>query len=286
VAKLPLLDAHALVCSDDPARYPFQPLGPPLEAREREQGVTDAQLLEALDVSHIERAVLVQRARLYAYDNRYICDAARLHPRRLQYVCQVDSTERNCAQQARDWVVRGAVGVRFMEPVKGADLTWLDGAGARAVWQIACEQGVPVSVHFFPWNRAAGLAVLARRVKEAPPCALVLDSLAGTAVETGPPDYGMDEPLRAVLGFSQSHLKLTGMTLARLATAKLSAEALVTRLTAEVGAARLLWGSDVLGPGQTYAGVVTQMTQATAQLSGRDRAQVLHDTAAALYRLR
>jgi predicted TIM-barrel fold metal-dependent hydrolase len=286
VAQLPLFDAHALIRSDDPARYPFQPLGPPLEQREREQGVTDAQLLEALDVSRIERAVLVQRARLYAYDNRYICDAAHRHPTRLQYVCQVDPAAGDAAQQARDWITRGAAGVRLMEPMKGADLTWLDGAGARAVWQIACDEGVPVSVHFFPWNRAAGLAVLARRLKEAPPRALVLDSLAGTAVDTGPPDYGMDDALRAVLGFPQTHLKLTGMTLARLATAKLSADALVARLTAEIGAARLLWGSDVLAPGQTHAGVVTQMTQATAQLSERDRGQLLHGTAAALYPLR
>ena len=286
MTQLPLLDAHALIRSDDPTRYPFQPLGPPLEAREREQGITDAQLLEALDVNHIERAVLVQRARLYAYDNRYICDAARLHATRLQFVCQVDVAERDCAQRVRDWIARGAVGVRFMEPVKGSDLAWLDGAGARAAWQIACEQGVPVSVHFFPWNRAAGLEILARRLKEAPPRALVLDSLAGTALETGPPDYGLDEALRAVLGFAQTHLKFTGMTLARLAAAKLSAEALVARLTAELGAARLLWGSDVLGPGQTYAGVVTQMTAATARLSDSDRAQVLHDTAAGLYFLR
>jgi L-fuconolactonase len=286
VAQLPLLDAHALIRSDDPARYPFQPLGPPLEPREREQGVTDTQLLAALDASHIERAVLVQRARLYAYDNRYVGDAAHAHPTRLQFVCQVDAADRDCVQQARDWIARGAVGVRFMEPTKGSDLAWLDGAGARAVWQVTCDEGVPISVHFFPWNRAAGLAILARRLQEMSPRALVLDSLAGTAVESGPPDYGVDDALRAVLGFRETHLKLTAMTLARLATAKLPAEALVTRLAAEVGAARLLWGSDVLGPGQIYGSVVAQIVQATAALSDRERAQVLHGTAAALFPLR
>lgn len=286
MAQLPLLDAHALIRSDDPARYPFQPLGPPLEPREREQGVTEAQLLATLDASHIERAVLVQRARLYAYDNRYIGDAAHAHPTRLQFVCQVDAADRDCVQQARDWIARGAIGVRFMEPTKGSDLAWLDGTGARALWQIACDEGVPISVHFFPWNRTAGLVILARRMKEAPPRALVLDSLAGTAVESGPPDYGMDEALRAVLGFRETHLKLTGMTFARLNTAKLSAEALVTRLAAEVGATRLLWGSDVLAPGQTYDRVVAQIVQATAALSDRERAQVLHGAAAALYPLR
>lgn len=286
MAEIPLLDAHALIRSDDPARYPFRPLGPPLEPREREQGITNVQLLAALEAVGVERAVVVQRGRLYSYDNRYICDAAAAHPGRLQCVCQVDAAERDCAQQTRDWINRGAIGVRFMEPVKGADLAWLDSEGARRVWQVACEQGVPLSVHFFSWNRGAGLAVLARLLHEAAPRAIVLDSLAGTAVESGPPDYGVDAPLRAVLAFPQTYLKLTGMTLGRLGTAQLSATALVARLVAEVGAARLLWGSDVLAPGQTYPDLIAQMTQATAGLSHRERAQVLHGTAAALYPLR
>jgi predicted TIM-barrel fold metal-dependent hydrolase len=173
-----------------------------------------------------------------------------------------------------------------MEPVKGADLTWLDSDGAHQVWQVACAQGVAVSVHFFGWNRAAGLAALARMLQDSRPRALVLDSLAGTAVDSGAPDYGLDAPLRAVLAFPATYLKLTGMTLARLGPAQLSAAALVTRLVAEVGAERLLWGSDVLAPGQRYSSLITQMIEATAELSPGERAQVLHGTAAALYPLR
>lgn len=282
----PLLDAHALIRSDDLARYPFQPLGPPLEPREREQGHTDTQLLAVLDDAQVERAVLVQRGRLYGYDNRYVCDAAAAHPDRLQYVCQVDALERECERHARDWLARGAVGVRFMEAVRGVDLGWLDGEGAQLVWRVACEQGVPVNVHLFGWNRSAGLAALLRLLSATPPQALVLDSLAGTTVESGPPDYGIDAPLRAVLAFPGAYLKLTGTTLARLATARLSAAALLERLVSEVGVQRLLWGTDILGPGQTYSSVIAQMRAATAALSPAAQARVLHGTAAALYPLR
>lgn len=282
----PLLDAHALIRSDDPARYPFQPQGPPLEPREREQGVTATKLLAALDDAHVERAVLVQRGRLYGYDNRYVCDAAAAHPHRLQYICQVDAAERECDRRASDWIARGAVGIRFMEPVKGVDLGWLDGEGAHRVWRVACEHDVPVSVHLFGWNRSAGLGVLGRMLAAAPPRALVLDNLAGALLESGPPDYGIDAPLRAVLASTGTYLKLTGMSLARLATAKLSAAALVERLVSAVGVERLLWGTDILGPGQTYQSVIAQMREATAALSSAEQTRVLHGTAAALYPLR
>lgn len=281
-----LLDAHALIRADDAARYPFAPLGPPLELHEREQGTTAAQLLEALDAQGVERAILVQRGRLYGYDNRYVCDSAAAHPRRLQFVCQVDPSDPDCARRTQEWIRRGAAGVRFMEPVKGATLAWLDGAGARNVWRVACEAGVPIGAHFFPWNRAAGLELLARLLSELLPRALVLDGLAGSAVDAGPPDFGIDAPLRTVMAFPCTYLKLTTMTLMRLAAAKLAASALLRRLAELFGTDRLLWGSDVLAPGQRYESAVALCLEASAGLAPRDRERLLHGTAAALYPLR
>ena len=284
MAALRLLDAHALIRSDDPARYPFQPLGAALEPREIEHGLNTTQLLEALDRSRVERAVLVQRARLYGFDNRYVCDSAVALPERLACVCQLNARDPQCAQQARELVRKsGAVGLRFMEPVKGDGLDWLDSHGARLVWRVACEEGVPVSLHFFPWNRRAGLEVLRARLTELAPRALVLDSLAGTAVDAGAPDYGTDELLERVMEFAGARVKFTAMILARLVAAKRSAEGLLAHLVQRFGASRVLWGSDVLAPGQSYESAVRLVLEASTGLGTAEREQVLYGTAAALY---
>jgi len=280
-----LLDAHALIRAEDPARYPYAPLGPPLAPREREQGMTTRELLQALDAQGVERAILVQRARLYGYDNRCVCDSAAAHRQRLQFICHVDASDTNSGGRAQDWLGRGAVGVRFMEPVRGAPLSWLDGIGARQVWRVACEAGVPISVHFFPWNRAAGLEALSALRGALPPRALVLDSVAGSAVDGGPPDFGIDAPLRALMDLPGTYLKFTAMTLARLAGAKLAPSELVGRLVQLFGAQRLLWGSDVLAPGQSYESLVAGLLEASAGLAPADREQLLHGTAATLYPL-
>jgi len=286
-AQPPLLDAHALIRSDDPARYPWQPLGPALEPREMEQGLSYRELLAALDSAGVERAILIQRARLYGYDNRYVRDAAASDPRRLQWVCQLNAEDPACAQQAREALgAHGAVGLRFMEPTKGASLAWLDSEGARSLWSEACEQGVPVSVHFFPWNRGPGLAALARLLGARRPRALVLDSFAGSAVETGEPDYGIDASLRALLEHPGTYLKLTQMTLTRLAAAKLSAAGLIRRVVSLCGAARVLWGTDVLSLGQSYESAVGAARDATATLTAAECAQILYGNAASLYPLR
>jgi len=284
----PLLDAHALIRADDALRYPFQPLGRPLDEQERSSGLTHTQLLTEMSSCGVERAVVVQRGRLYGYDNRYVCDAAATSERRLQCICQVNSADPECGPEVAELISRhGAVGIRFMEPVKGDGLEWLDSPGAKQVWRTASEFAVPISVHFFGWNRLAGLEVLARRLSKGPiPRAVVLDSLGGIAMAGGVPDFGIDAPLLSVLEYPGTYLKLTAMTLHRLAQAKLSAEALILRLLGLVGAKRLLWGSDVLSPTQSYHSVLNSLLEATAALPTSDRAQILHNTASELYPLR
>ena len=159
-----LIDIHPHVVSDDATRFPLSPIGAHQSDWSQQRPVTYDGMIRAMDAAGVAKSAVVQASSVYAYDNRYVGDAAHAHPTRLQFVCQVDAADRDCVQQARDWIARGAVGVRFMEPTKGSDLAWLDGPGARAVWQVSCDEGVPISVHFFPWNRAAGLRSEERRV--------------------------------------------------------------------------------------------------------------------------
>jgi L-fuconolactonase len=254
------------------------------QAREPERGISGEQWLALSDAAGVERGVAVQRGRIYGYDNRYVCDTANAHPQRLQCVCQVDAGDPHCARQAHELIsIHGAAGIRFMEPVKGDSLAWLEGDGARQVWRVASELGVPVSVHFFPWNRRAGLEALVALLAEFSPRAVVLDSLGGIPVEAGPPDYGIDQPLRQVTDFSGTFLKFTAMTLVRLAAANRPAPPLIARLAALFDATRLLWGSDLLPSGQSYAQAIDLVLAATQPLAATERTQALYGTAAALY---
>ena len=249
--------------------------------------MTAERLIAELDRLQIERAVAIQRGRVYGYDNRYVCDMAESHPRRIVAVCSVDMTGPRSGEQARHWIrARHAAGIRLMEPVKGSDLSWLDSTGAQEVWKAATDCGVPVGVHFFPWNRQAGTAALARILREFSEVTVVLDNLSGLAVEAGAPDYGIDDALRVLADIPRVHAKFSGMILSRLAAAKIPAGPMLERMIALFGAGRILWGSDLLAAGQSYAQSVQLAREATRGLERAVQCQLLRETSAALYPVR
>lgn len=280
------LDAHVLLASDDPAQYPPNPLGPPLTPEELDAPLTAARLVSQLDALHIERVVAVQRGRIYGFDNSYVCDMAALYPRRISAVCSIDTSDPHSGERALYWVkVRGAAGVRFMEPVKGSDLGWLDGAGARQVWRVAAERQIPVAVHFFPWNRSAGMTALLGILAEFPRTPVVLDNLSGISLDAL--DFGVDDLLRRAAQHPCVFIKFTMITMTRLEAAGLlpSAPTLIKRILDLFGAQRMMWGSDVLPAGCSYSQATQRAIAAVAGCSERERRSLLHDTAASLYPL-
>ena len=108
-----IFDSHAHLVSDDFERYPPAPLSGTLD-RPLDDPMTAEKLVRLMDAQGVGRAVAVQRAHVYGYDNRYVCDAADKHPDRLVAVCCIDAATEDAAARARHWLVeRAAAGLRL-----------------------------------------------------------------------------------------------------------------------------------------------------------------------------
>jgi L-fuconolactonase len=279
-----LFDCHAHLIAADPVRYPPVPQDGKPAAREFEDPMTAERLLSEMDRNDVARAVAVQRASIYGYDNSYVCDSAAKYPDRLVAVCAIDAVDPGGPEHVRHWVrERGAVGIRLMELVKGSDLSWLAGPQALEVWHAAHELQVPVCVHFFRWNRAAGLAALQGILATLPRVTVVIDHFSNMVWQSGPPDYGVDEPLLEVAKFPNVYTKFTTLPLGQLEKEGVAAGPIVARVIETFGARRVMWGSDITQSQGTYAYMVGLANRAVAALDETQRNQVLYGSVNDVY---
>jgi len=279
-----IIDTHAHLIAADSAAYPPAPPNGIVKPEELENPLTVERLLAEMDRNGVARAVLVQRGSIYGFDNRYVCDCAARYPTRLAAVCAIDATAGDAVQSVRQWVRKhGAAGIRLMELVKGSDLSWLDSPGARTVWREACDSNLPVCVHFFPWNRTAGLLALKSILTELPRARVVIDHFSNMNTQAGPPDFGVDVLLSDVAQFAGVYVKFTTIPLGRLQAAGVDAAPIVARMVALFGPQRVMWGSDITQTPGTYDYMVDLGRKAVRLLSPTEQDLLLAGTAQALY---
>ena len=281
---IPIIDSHAHIIASDSIRYPPAPLSGALRAGDLDNPMTADRLVNEMDANGVDVAVAVQRGHVYGFDNRYVCDSAASYPGRLVAVCSIDGRDPACASQVRHWVrERGAAGIRMMEPFKGAEPSWFAGQTALTAWGAATELGIPICVHFFPWNRVAGLTALLGVLEQFTQATVVIDHFSNIACESGPPRHGLDDLLLAVGDFPNVYLKFTTIPLGQLAAANIDAAPLLDHVVRAFGERRVMWGSDIAQSKGTYAEMVQLGLAATRLLTEDERRWVLHDTAAAVY---
>ena len=279
-----IFDCHAHLISDDQVHYPPSPVSGEAQPALLENPMTAERLIHEMDAANVARAVLVQRGQLYGFDNGYVCDSARKYPDRFVAVASVDGRDPVCAERVRYWTrERGAAGVRMMEPARGAPLTWFSGESAAGIWRAAAELTIPVCVHFFRWNRAAGLAVLGEIMDRYSGVTVVVDHVSNIAAEQGPPDFGVDDALRALADRPRAYTKFTTIPLGMLHDEGIEAAPFVRRIVDLFGAERVMWGSDITQSKGDYNSLVALAHEATRALSGDERRQVLWQCCNSVY---
>jgi L-fuconolactonase len=279
-----IFDAHAHIISADIARYPPAPLGGSVRPGDLDDPVTAECLLQWLDENGVERAIIVQRAHVYGYDNAYVVDSAARYPDRLRAVCAIDAQAADAPAQIRHWVgERGAIGIRLTEPYKGADTSWFGSQRALRAWETAAEIGIPVRLHFYRWNRAQCLPAVVPLLRRFPQTAVVVDHLSNLSAEAGPPDYGLDAPLAALTDYPNLFLLFSTINLARLASTGAAAAPVIEHIVRMFGTRRIMWGSDIGQSQGSYAQMRALAEGAVEALSPDERRQVLHATGRAVY---
>jgi len=281
-----ILDSHAHIMTGDITRYPPAPLGGTLRPGELDDPMTAERLIAEMDRHGVSRAIAVQRAYVYGFDNSYVIDAAHVFPGRLSAVCAIDTRDATSSERMSQWARDGAiVGIRLTEPYRGSDAGWFASDEAAEIWRLSSDARLPICLHFFRWNRAMCLDALWSmfdRFREAP---VVIDHLSNITVETGPPDFGIDDAIKRACDHENVWLKVTTINFERLSTEGISPAPMVERMVAAFGSDRLIWGSDIAQSRGSYGDMIAAARAATAGLSPEARDRVLFGNVARLYGL-
>jgi L-fuconolactonase len=279
-----IFDSHAHLISADRERYPPAPLSGTLRAGEFDDPVTVERLLGLMDAQGVTRALAVQRAHVYGFNNAYVLDAAECHPNRIKAMCMLNALDPSAQSLVRHWIRnRGVAGIRLTEPSKGADASWFASDQALGVWRAVSDLGGSMRLHFYRWNRDLCLAALTRVLEAMPDAIVVLDHLSNiTAIARGP-DFGVDAALLDFVRFPNVKILFSTINLARMKADGVPAMSVVERVVRSFGAERVMWGSDIGQSSGTYADMLALAREAVGTLSASQQSQVLRDSARDVY---
>lgn len=278
-----IFDSHAHLISRDFERYPTGPLsGEPLLPESIDNIVTAEELVALMDANGVTRALAVQRAHVYGFDNSYILDAARRYPDRLAAMCMIDAQAPDAGQTVRALTAAGgAVAIRLTEPGRGAGPEWFASDEAQSVWRAAADIGISLRLHFYAWNREYCIPRLLRLAVEYASVPIVLDHLSSPKPEAGVD--GIDESMERLAELPNVSILASTINFKRLESAGQSTAAVMKRVVGLFGARRVTWGSDVAQSSGRYEDMLAMALTAVSQLTEADRDDVLYATGQRLY---
>lgn len=273
-----IVDIHPHAISKDARRYPLDPLGGTMSAWAEKRPADAGELLAALDDAGIRRAVLVQPASAYSYDNSYAADSAAAHPDRFLYVGMVDVRRPDAAERVTYWTrERDMAGLRIYGDGTSLD-DWLDDPQTFGAWEAARASGIPVCVQ----TSFESLPHLDRVLTRFPEVTVALDHCAWPPVDDGPP-YAAAAPFFALAQHPNLYLKLTEALLRDLNEGKASARSFIEKAVEAFGVRRMAWGSNFPSSAGTLRSLRDLALEALAFLSDADRQAIFCDTALTLY---
>jgi len=279
-----LLDSHAHLIADDDDLYPPAPLSGKVRDGDLAVRFTAETLLRLMDDHGIERMCAVQRAHIYGYDNRYVIDSAKCYPDRMRAVVAIDANHPNAVREIHRWVDQGAAGIRFaaLNP-QVTDTDWFASPAALEAWDAAEKAGLSICLHVFRPIREKMLADLLPLLDRFTGVNVIVDHVSNAVLESGPPTHGIDAPLLALTLKPNVFFKLTTINLRRIVEAGRPAAPVLEHLVAQVGADKIMWGSDIGQTKGSYAGMVELIRESAQSLSVASQAFVFGKTCEMIY---
>jgi predicted TIM-barrel fold metal-dependent hydrolase len=284
--RSPIIDTHLHVWTNDTKRFPF---AHPTDANFRAPPIagTVELALEEMDRHAIDYAVLVQVI-YYGWDNRYVAECVKRHPRRFRAQGLIDPTAPDVAAKLEYWMREHALsGMRF-SPIyyKGRD-EWITSDAHHQLWKKA--EALGAIFNFF--ITAPQLARLETMVAAYPEVRVVIDHLA--RVDLAGPDAAREvAQLIRLARYPNVWVKVS--ELSGLSPSKKYPYAdtfsSVKRVYDAFGPDRLLWGTGFPGATRAQAGRPTLeeelalVRQEIPFFSATDREKILGRNAAALWR--
>lgn len=273
-AEHPWIDAHSHIWTTDLTKYPL---------RDR-QGVdvlaprsfTDEELMALAMPQGVGRVVLIQHYPHHGYDNSYLIDTWKKHPKRFRIVGQIDQSQPRVDQKMREMLKTGVTGFRIGPRPEQPD--WLAGDGMKLMWKTAAETRQSMCCLINPSN----IKETAEWCAKYPDTPVVVDHFARVGVD------GMirDEDVQNLCDLAKHKLVRVKISayyaLGKKQPPYQDLVPMIKRLFEAYGPDRLMWASDCpyqLTEPNTYAASITLVRDGLDFVSADDRRKLLRTTA-------
>ena len=280
-AALPWIDAHSHIWPPEVDRYPLAPgktkkdLDPP--------SFTDEELLKFARPEGVGRAVLIQHSVYHLWDNSYLVDAVKRHPKLFRVQGMVDDHGPGPGAAMKKLLPRGVTAFRITPFVRAKDEQpkWLETPGMAEMWETAAKTRQAMC----PLVNPADLPALDAMCGKHPDTPVVVDHFA----RIGADGEIRDDDVKALCKLARhrhTHVKVSAFyALGKKKPPHDELVPMIRRLLDAFGPKRLMWASDSpyqLQGGNTYRASIA-LVRDRLDLSKADREWLLARTAEAVF---
>lgn len=281
-ATSPWIDAHSHIWPPEVDKFPLAPgktkkdLDPP--------SFTDEELMKHARPEGVGRVVLIQHSVYHLWDNSYLLDAVKRHPKAFRVQGMVDDHKPDPGATMKGLLPLGVTGFRITPFVrtKEEQPKWLDTPGMAEMWKTGAKTRQAMCLLINPADLPATDAMCARH----PDTPVVIDHFA----RIGADGVIRDDDVKALCNLARHkhvHVKVSAFyALGKKKPPYDDLTPMIRRLLDSFGPNRLMWASDAPYQVQgvnTYKASITLVRDRLDFLSKADREWLLARTAEAVF---
>lgn len=279
---LPWIDAHSHIWPPEVDKYPLAPgltkkdLIPP--------SFTDEELMKLARPEGIGRVVLIQHSVFHLWDNSYLIDAVRRHPKTFRVQGMVDDHAREPGAAMKKLLPLGVTGFRITPFVrkKEEQADWLQTPGMAEMWTTGAKTRQAMCLLINPSDLAATDAMCEKH----PDTPVVIDHFARIGADGEIRDVDV-KALCKLARHKNTYVKVSAFyALGKKKPPHEEMAPLIRRLLETYGPKRLMWGSDSpyqIQGANSYKSSITLVRDRLDFLSKPDRQWLLGKTAEAVF---
>ncbi|HAA50702.1 MAG TPA: amidohydrolase [Planctomycetaceae bacterium] len=268
------IDAHSHIWTPDTKAYPLGPgyrrfnMKPP--------SFTVAELQENMKGVGVNRVVLIQMS-FYGFDNSYMLDSIRQHPKAFSGVAVIDQDQPRVDLEMRKMKGQGVRGFRIYPKNQKVE-QWLDNPAMHAMWKTAADEDLAMCCLIDP----DALPAIDRMCRRYPKTTVVIDhfSRIGESGEIKPADV---KALTDLARHKNVYVKISAYyALGKKKPPYQDLGPMIKQMLDAYGRKRLMWASDApfqVVDGHTYKASIDLIKSGLDFLDDDDRDWLLRKTA-------
>lgn len=271
------IDAHSHIWPGEVDKYPLT--AGQTKADLKPASFTDDELMKIASPEGVERVVLIQHSVYHLFNNSYLVDAVKRHPKRFRIVGMIDDHQPHADAKMKDLLKLGVTGFRITPFIrKEQPEKWLDTEGMQAMWKTGAETKQAMCCLI----GASDIAGVDKMCSKYPDTPVVIDHFA----RIGYDGEIRDAEVKALCDLSRhKHVSVKISAYYALGKKQPPHEELIPmikQLLKSFGPQRLMWASDCpyqLTEPNTYASSISLVRDRLDFISDDDRQWLLRKTA-------